>query len=88
LSRDRILVAALGPADEGGIEALSMRKLAQSLGVQAMSPYNYVSNRDDILDGMVDIVVSEIELPDIGGDWKAAMRQRALSAHEVLLSHP
>jgi AcrR family transcriptional regulator len=75
-------------ADEGGIESLSMRKLAQELGVKAMSLYNHVANKDDMLDGIVDIVVSEIEVPDLGVDWKTAMRRRATSAHEVLLRHP
>jgi AcrR family transcriptional regulator len=90
LSRERILLAAIALADEGGLESLSMRKLAQALGVKAMSLYNYVTNRDDILDGIVDIVVSEIELPDRsdGADWQAAMRRRAISAHKVLLRHP
>jgi AcrR family transcriptional regulator len=89
LSRERILLAAIALADEGGLESLSMRKLAQALGVKAMSLYNYVTNRDDILDGIVDIVVSEIELPDmIGADWQIAMRRRATSAHTMLLRHP
>jgi AcrR family transcriptional regulator len=87
LSRERILVAAIRLADRGGIESLSMRKLAQELGVQAMSLYNHVANKDDLLDGIVDLVVSEIEVPDLGVDWKTAMRQRANSAHEVLLRH-
>ncbi|MEM9163392.1 MAG: TetR/AcrR family transcriptional regulator [Cyanobacteria bacterium P01_F01_bin.4] len=88
LSRERVLHAAIRLADEGGIEALSMRKLAQELGVKAMSLYNHVANKDDLLDGMVDIVASEIEVPDLGPDWKAAMRRRAISAHAVLLRHP
>ncbi len=88
LSRERILQAALRMADEGGIESLSMRKLAQDLGVQAMSLYNHVTNKDDIIDGIVDRVVSEIEVPDFSLDWKTAMRRRSTSAHEVLLRHP
>lgn len=89
LSRDRVLSAALRLADEEGIDALSMRKLAQTLGVKAMSLYNHVTNKDDILDGIVDRVVGEIEVPAIGGgDWKTAIRKRAISAHEVLLRHP
>ena len=88
LSRERVLRAALRLADEGGIESLSMRKLAQDLGVKAMSLYNHVANKDDLLDGIVDIVVSEIEVPNLGVDWKTAMRRRAMSAHEVLLRHP
>ncbi|MEK0178769.1 MAG: TetR family transcriptional regulator [Oscillatoriales cyanobacterium] len=88
LSRERVLRAAIRMADEGGIESLSMRKLAQELGVQAMSLYNHVANKDDILDGIVDIVGSEIEVPNLGIDWKTAMRRRAISAHEVLVRHP
>ncbi len=88
LSRERVLQAALRMADEGGIESLSMRKLAQDLGVQAMSLYNHVANKDDIIDGIVDRVVSEIEVPDFSLDWKTAMRRRSTSAHEVLLRHP
>jgi AcrR family transcriptional regulator len=88
LSRERILLAALRLADEGNLESLSMRKLAQTLGIKAMSLYNHVNSRDDIVDGLVDRVVSEIELPTIGADWQAAMRRRAISAHEVLLRHP
>jgi AcrR family transcriptional regulator len=88
LSRERILQTALRLADEGGLEALSMRRVAQELGVKAMSLYNHVANKDDIIDGIVDMIVSDIELPRFDLDWKTAMRQRALSAHEVLLKHP
>jgi AcrR family transcriptional regulator len=88
LSRERVLAAALRMADGEGIEALSMRKLAQELGVKAMSLYNHVTNRDDILDGIVDLVISEIEVPDRALDWKEAMRRRAISTHAVLLRHP
>lgn len=88
LSRDRILLAAIRLADKGGFESLSMRKIAQELGVQAMSLYNHVANKDDLLDGIVDIVIGEIEVPDLGIDWQTAMRRRANSAHEVLLRHP
>jgi len=88
LSRERILQVALQRADTEGIEALSMRKLAQELGVKAMSLYNHVANKDDMVDGMVDLVVAEIELPRLDIDWKTAMRQRAISAHTVLLRHP
>jgi AcrR family transcriptional regulator len=88
LSRERILLAAIHLADEGGLESLSMRKIAQELGVQAMSLYNHVANKDDLLDGIVDIVIGEIKVPDLGVDWKTAMRRRAHSAHEVLLRHP
>lgn len=88
LSRERVLNTALHLADEGGIESLSMRKLAQELGVQAMSLYNHVANKDDLLDGIVDMVVSEIEVPDLKVDWQTAMRRRAISAHAVLRRHP
>lgn len=88
LTRERLLAAAMRLADAEGIEALSMRKLAQELGVEAMSLYNHVASKDDVLDGIADIVVAEIEAPAIGADWKAAMRRRATSAHEALLRHP
>lgn len=88
LTRERVLQAAVRLADAEGIESLSMRKLAQELGVEAMSLYNHVANKDDVLDGIADIVVGEIEVPAIGADWKTAMRRRALSAHEALLRHP
>jgi AcrR family transcriptional regulator len=88
LSRERILRAAICLADEGGIESLSMRKLAQELGVKAMSLYNHVADKDDLLDGIVDIVVGEIEVPVLETDWKTAMRRRATSSHEMLLRHP
>jgi AcrR family transcriptional regulator len=88
LARERVLLAALDLADRGGVEALSMRKLGQELGVEAMSLYNYVANKSDLLDGMVDLVFAEIGPPPRAADWKAAMRQRAMSAREVLARHP
>ena len=88
LSRDRILRAAVALADREGIDALTMRKLGEELGVEAMSLYNHVANKDDILDGIVDLVVTEVDVPGEGTDWKTAMRTRAISAHEVLLTHP
>lgn len=88
LSRERVLLAAIDLADTDGIEALSMRTLAQELGVTAMSLYNHVANKDDMLDGIVDVVFGEIGLPPAGADWKAAMRERAISAREVLARHP
>ena len=88
LSRERVLRAALMLADSGGIDSLSMRKLGDTLGVKAMSLYNHVKNKDDVLDGIVDIVASEIDAPAIDGDWRSAMHSRATSAHEVLLRHP
>jgi AcrR family transcriptional regulator len=88
LSRERVLGAAVALADRGGIGALSMRKLAQELGVEAMSLYHHVANKDDILDGIVDVVFGEIELPTGEAGWKAAMRRRAVSAREALRRHP
>lgn len=88
LSKERVLSAAVSLADEVGIESLSMRKLGQALRVEAMSLYNHVANKDELLAGIVDLVAAEIELPALGGDWKLAMRQRALSAHAVLMRHP
>src|SRR5450759_1722631 len=88
LNRERVLRAAIDLADMGGIESLTMRKLGQELGVEAMSLYNHVANKDDILDGVVDLVFGEIAAPSGRADWKAAMRQRAISARAVLLRHP
>jgi AcrR family transcriptional regulator len=88
LSRQRVLDAAVAIADDVGIASLTMRGLGQRVGVEAMSLYKHVANKDDILDGIVDIVAGEIEVPTIGGDWKRAMRRRAQSAHEVLMRHP
>jgi AcrR family transcriptional regulator len=87
LSRDRVLRAAAAFADENGIETLSMRKLAQAVGVEAMSLYNHVASKEDLLDGMIDLVFSEIELPSAAGDWKKAMRQRAISVRTALSRH-
>lgn len=88
LSRDRILDAALALADEAGIESLSMRRLAQELGVEAMSLYHHVANKRELLGGMLDIVFKEMQLPSDEGDWRSALRASAISAHHVLLSHP
>jgi AcrR family transcriptional regulator len=88
LSRQRVLDAAVGLADRDGVGALSMRKLAQKLGVEAMSLYHHVAGKDAILDGIVDVVFAEIELPSGEGGWKAAMRRRAVSAREALRRHP
>lgn len=88
LTRERVLSAAVRLADEAGIDALSMRRLAGECGVEAMSLYHHVANKDEVLDGMVDLVAAEIELPTSDGDWRAAMRRRACSAHAVLLRHP
>jgi AcrR family transcriptional regulator len=88
LSRDRVLAAAVAFADAGGISSLSMRKLGEALGVEAMSLYNHVASKSDLLDGMIDIVFGEIDLPSGDGDWRAAMRTRAISARQVLRRHP
>jgi AcrR family transcriptional regulator len=88
LNRDRVLNAAISMVDEGGVEALSMRKLGQTLGVEAMSLYNHVANKDDILDGIVDFVLSEIELPSADEDWETAIRKCAISAHDSFVRHP
>lgn len=88
LSREKVLHAAVNLADRDGIDALSMRNLGQDLGVEAMSLYNHVRNKEDILNGMVDLVFSEIDIPSGHGDWSAAMRHRAISARQALLRHP
>src|SRR6266481_3258614 len=87
LSRERVLAAAIRLADEGGIESLSMRKLARALGVEAMSLYNHVANKGDLVDAIVDRIVSEIELP-ADGDWETAIRTYAVAVHKALLRHP
>ena len=88
LSRDRVLQAAASIADRSGIESLSMRKLADELGVVPMALYKHVANKEELLDGMIDVVVSEIDPPVKGTDWKSAVRQRILSARRALLRHP
>lgn len=88
LNKQRVLRAALALADRSGVASLSMRRLAQELGVEAMSLYHHVANKDDILDEIVDAVFSEIELASGEVDWKEAMRQRAISVREALLRHP
>lgn len=88
LSRKRILDAAVRLADRGGIEAVTMRRLGEALGVEAMSLYNHVSSKDDILGGILDRVAAEFELPGGADDWRASIRRSALSAHEALRRHP
>ena len=89
LSRERVLRAAIELADAEGIGSLTMRRLAQELGVEAMTLYYYVANKDEILAGMVDLVTSQIELPRApGADWKAAIRRTAITEHEILTNHP
>ena len=87
LTRQRVVAAAIELADRDGIEALSMRRLAQELGVEAMSLYTHVRNKDDLLDGMVDAVISEIPITADGVDWKTSLRQTVLAARSVVLRH-
>jgi AcrR family transcriptional regulator len=95
LSRERVLRAAVKIADEGGVESLTMRRLAEELGAEAMSLYYHVANKEEVLDGIVDVIADEInevvgriDIPATGADWKKAVRQRILSARDVLLRHP
>ncbi|HEX2196560.1 MAG TPA: TetR/AcrR family transcriptional regulator [Actinomycetota bacterium] len=88
LTRERVLQTAVALADRGGVEAASMRKIAQELGVVPMALYKHVSNKDELLDGMIDVVVGEIDPPSSGVDWKAAVRDRILSARRAFLRHP
>ena len=87
LSRERVLDAAIKLADEGGLGSLSMRKLGQELGVEAMAIYYHFANKDEIVDGIVDLVFGEIDLPAGGADWRTAMRRRAISLRDALLRH-
>ena len=88
LTRDKVLATALRMADKGGLDSLSMRNVARALKVEAMSLYNHVRSKEDLLDGLVELVVSEIGVPPPGGSWRATMRRRALDAHAVLMRHP
>jgi len=88
LSRERVLGTAVALADEGGVDALSMRKIAQALGVVPMALYKHVANKNELLDGMIDALVGEIDPPAGGADWKTAVRRRVLSARRMLLRHP
>ena len=88
LSRDHVLEGAVALADEIGIEALTIRKLATALGTKPMTIYHYVSSKDEIIDGMVERVFAEIERPSTGDDWLAAIRGRCVSAREALVRHP
>ena len=87
LTRERVLDAALNLADQGGLEGLSMRKLGQALGVEAMALYYHFANKERVLDGIVDLVFAEIDLPAAGDDWRKAMRRRAISVRDALLRH-
>jgi AcrR family transcriptional regulator len=95
LSRQRVLRAAVTIADDGGIQALTMRRLAEEVGAEAMSLYYHVANKEEVLDGVVEMIVEEIndvvgrlDVPSAGADWKKAVRERILAAREVLLRHP
>jgi AcrR family transcriptional regulator len=88
LSPERVFEVGVAYADEHGIDELSMRKLGQELGVEAMSLYHHVKNKDEILDGMLDVVVSEIELTSSGDDWKSRMRSQIMAARVVMKRHP
>ena len=88
VNRERVLRAAMALADEGGIEALTMRELAGRLGVEAASLYNHISGKDDLLVGMADLAIAEIELPPEATDWRDAMRRRAMSARALFARHP
>jgi AcrR family transcriptional regulator len=88
LSRERVLATAIALADRDGIEAISMRRLAQELGVDPMSLYNHVRDKDDLLDGVADAIVAEIELPAARDDWQATLRAMILSARATMLRHP
>lgn len=88
LTQDRVLRAAIALADEDGIESLSMRRLGRALGVEAMSLYNHVADKEAILGGLIELVLSEIEPPSPAEEWEVAVRRFAISAHRALLSHP
>ena len=88
LDRERVLRAAVALADEVGMAAVSMRGLAQHLGVVPMALYKHVADKDELVGGMVDVVLGEVEPPDPALDWKAAVRQRVLSARRAVLRHP
>ena len=88
LSRERVILEGVALADENGIGTLTMRRLADRLQVEPMSLYHHVANKDEILDGMVDLVFREIELPQASAGWKTAMRDRASSARDALRQHP
>jgi len=88
LSRERVCREAVVMADDAGFAALSMRKLAQRLGVEAMSIYYHVENKDALLDGMIDLIMEEVELPSPSPDWLPGNRRRAVSLHDMLTRHP
>jgi len=87
LSRERVLQAAVRLADESGIEAVSMRRLGQELGVEAMSLYNHVARKDDLQAGMIELVLAEVEPPADGGNWKDEIRRTAVSSYQAFVRH-
>jgi AcrR family transcriptional regulator len=88
LTRERVLQAAVDLADRDGLEGLSMRKLGQELGVEAMALYRHVRDKDDLLDGVVEAIVGQVERPKPGKDWKASIRRQVMAARRVMLRHP
>jgi len=88
LTRDRVLRTAVSLADRVGVDGLSMRKLAQEFGVVPMALYKHVANKEELLDGMVDVIIGEVDSPIAGADWRTAVRERILSARRALLRHP
>ena len=88
LTRDRVLRGAMAVADSAGLSGLTMRSLADELGVKPMAVYHHVANKDEILDGIVDLVFGEIELPSTEGEWRSELRRRGRSARSVLRRHP
>ena len=87
LTRARVLEAAVGLADREGIDAVSMRRLGQELGIEAMSLYTHIRGKEDLLDGMVDMVVAEIPVDTAGPDWRTTLRRQILAARSVMLRH-
>jgi len=88
LDRAQVVTAGMMVADAGGLDVLTMRKVGEALGVEAMSLYNHVANKEDLLDAMIDVVYGEIELPVVGSEWKSAIRRRSVSVNEALRRHP
>jgi AcrR family transcriptional regulator len=88
VTRERVMDAAFALADDGGLDVVSMRRIGKELGVEGMALYNHVANKDDVLDGIVERVLTEIPLPAADGEWKHEMRNRATAARRVFLQHP
>src|ERR687892_2673954 len=87
LSRDKVVAVAVALADKGGLESVSMRALARKSRVVPMALYKHVASKEDLLDGMVDVVFGEVDFPPTGADWRTAMRRRAMSMRDALLRH-